>query len=97
MVGLAQMVRASDCGPEGRRFDPDIPPHITCGYQEVTNTGLCQRFDPDIPPHCGYSTTVSIQVFQTWDGGSIPPTRTREARRAFLLFYGITIDILSKV
>ena len=26
MVGLAQMVRASDCGPEGRRFDPDIPP-----------------------------------------------------------------------
>ena len=28
MVGLAQMVRVSDCGPEGRRFDPDIPPHI---------------------------------------------------------------------
>ena len=28
LVGLAQMVRASDCGPEGRRFDPDIPPHI---------------------------------------------------------------------
>ena len=27
MVGLAQMVRASDCGPEGRRFDSDIPPH----------------------------------------------------------------------
>ena len=29
MVGLAQMVRASDCGPEGRRFDPDIPPHYS--------------------------------------------------------------------
>ena len=28
LVGLAQMVRASDCGPEGRRFDPDIPPQI---------------------------------------------------------------------
>ncbi len=28
MVGLAQMVRASDCGPEGRRFDSDIPPHL---------------------------------------------------------------------
>ena len=42
MVGLAQMVRASDCGPEGRRFDPDIPPHL-----------------------CGYSTVVSMQVFQT--------------------------------
>ena len=23
------MVRASDCGPEGRRFDPDIPPHTS--------------------------------------------------------------------
>ena len=44
MVGLAQMVRASDCGPEGRRFDPDIPPHLTT---------------------CGYSTVVSMQVFQT--------------------------------
>ena len=28
VVGLAQMVRASDCGPEGRRFNSDIPPHI---------------------------------------------------------------------
>ena len=31
MVGLAQMVRASDCGPEGRRFDPDIPPQFFAG------------------------------------------------------------------
>ena len=53
-VGLAQMVRASDCGPEGRRFDPDIPPHKKC--------------------EC--STAVSIQVFQTWDEGSTPSTRT---------------------
>lgn len=28
MVGLAQMVRASDCGPEGRWFDSSIPPHV---------------------------------------------------------------------
>lgn len=27
LVGIAQMVRASDCGPEGRRFNPDYPPH----------------------------------------------------------------------
>ena len=27
MVGLAQLVRASDCGPEGRQFKSDIPPH----------------------------------------------------------------------
>lgn len=26
VVGLAQMVRASDCGPEGRRFNSDIHP-----------------------------------------------------------------------
>ena len=49
MVGLAQMVRASDCGPEGRRFDPDIPPQI---YRYIINI-------------CGYSTVVSMQVFQT--------------------------------
>ena len=35
MVGLAQMVRASDCGPEGRRFDPDIPPH----GKKIANAG----------------------------------------------------------
>ena len=33
MVGLAQMVRALDCGPRGRGFDPHTPPqserHIT--------------------------------------------------------------------
>lgn len=31
------MVRASDCGPEGRRFDPDIPPHtfIPVAYIEL--------------------------------------------------------------
>ena len=26
-VGLAQLVRASDCGPEGRWFNSSIPPH----------------------------------------------------------------------
>ena len=26
MVGIAQLVRASDCGSEGRRFDPDYSP-----------------------------------------------------------------------
>ncbi len=28
-MGLAQMVRASDCGPEGHRFNPGIPPQIS--------------------------------------------------------------------
>ena len=26
MVDLAQLVRASDCGSEGHRFETDIPP-----------------------------------------------------------------------
>ena len=28
LVGIAQSVRASDCGPEGRRFNSDFPPQI---------------------------------------------------------------------
>ena len=28
MVKLAQLVRASDCGSEGRGFDPHISPHL---------------------------------------------------------------------
>ncbi|AAD07488.1 predicted coding region HP0411 [Helicobacter pylori 26695] len=28
MVGVAQSVRASDCGPEGRGFDSHLPPHL---------------------------------------------------------------------
>lgn len=27
LVGVAQLVRASDCGPEGRGFDSHRPPH----------------------------------------------------------------------
>ena len=27
MVGVAQLVRASGCGSEGRGFDPHHPPH----------------------------------------------------------------------
>ena len=26
-AGVAQLVRASGCGPEGRAFDPHLPPH----------------------------------------------------------------------
>lgn len=28
MVGIAQLVRALDCGSRGRRFDPDYPPYF---------------------------------------------------------------------
>ena len=67
MVGLAQMVRASDCGPEGRRFDPDIPPHQWASKSD--EHGLRQRSIPISHPGClticECSTVVSMQVFQT--------------------------------
>ena len=41
-MGLAQMVRASDCGPEGRRFDPDIPPHTINLLAGVVQRLVCK-------------------------------------------------------
>ena len=37
MAGVAQLVRASDCGPEGRGFDSHLPPHyiIILGYRQA--------------------------------------------------------------
>ncbi len=31
MVDVAQLVRASDCGSEGRRFEPGFPPYNPIG------------------------------------------------------------------
>jgi hypothetical protein len=35
MVVLAQLVRASACGVEGHRFEPDIPPQNTHGVVSI--------------------------------------------------------------
>ena len=32
MVAVAQLVRASGCGPEGRRFESDQPPHFFANH-----------------------------------------------------------------
>ena len=40
MVVVAQLVRASVCGTEGRRFETDLPP-IKKGIQEVESLFLC--------------------------------------------------------
>ena len=37
MVDVAQLVRASDCGSEGRGFEPHLPP-------EKTSTVIFDRF-----------------------------------------------------
>lgn len=39
MVSIAQLVRASDCGSEGRRFEPDLPPSKTTG-KRLSNDNL---------------------------------------------------------
>ena len=38
MVVVAQLVRASDCGSEGRRFEPGHPPSKTPSW--ITGRGL---------------------------------------------------------
>ncbi len=49
VVGLAQMVRASDCGPEGRRFNSDIPPQeipqVTCECSTAASMQVFQTWD----------------------------------------------------
>ena len=54
MVGLAQMVRASDCGPEGRRFNSDIPPQVIASVVQrlvykFSKLGMRVRFSPLAP------------------------------------------------
>jgi len=34
MAGVAQLVRALDCGSRGRRFDPGHSPHISQTFQD---------------------------------------------------------------
>ena len=36
MADLAQLVRASDCGSEGRGFEPHIPPFISGNSSEFS-------------------------------------------------------------
>ena len=45
MAGVAQLVRASDCGPEGRGFDSHLPPHYNIG---VSPSGKAPDFDSGI-------------------------------------------------
>ena len=66
MAGVAQLVRASDCGPEGRWFETSHPPHKICKYRttasiqvfqtwdEVSTTSTCTRFSNEKPPYGGF-------------------------------------------
>ncbi len=44
MVVVAQLVRAPGCGPGGRRFESDLPPHFFCleiKAKKITKTSVC--------------------------------------------------------
>ena len=48
MVDVAQLVRVPGCGPGGRRFDPDHPPHFLFKILYcigVSSSGKTQHFD----------------------------------------------------
>ena len=96
MVGIAQLVRALDCGPRGRGFDPLSPPHFFVG-----GAGSAVSLLTDNLTHIsGCSTAVSMRVFQTRDQSSILCTRTtslvfvaafwQEIARTRLIFCGAT-------
>ena len=40
-MGVAQSVRVSDCGPEGRRFDPDHPPKEAIANKVIASFVFC--------------------------------------------------------
>ena len=42
MVDIAQLVRVSGCGPEGRRFEPGYPPHL---FRSVPRPFTCRAAD----------------------------------------------------
>ena len=53
MVGIAQLVRALDCGSRGRRFDSDYPPHlywaVAKSVRHGTLTAACVGSSPASP------------------------------------------------
>ena len=51
MVVVAQLVRASDCGSEGRRFETDLPPSKVKGSRSF--------------PFCFHDTLCFIRVVKT--------------------------------
>ena len=40
---VAQLARASDCGSEGRRFEPGLPPHDNA-IRDITLDHCCVHF-----------------------------------------------------
>ena len=83
LVGIAQLVRAPDCGSGGRGFKSHYPPRFThdCksieGYrQAVRHKTLTLAVGGSNPPSPVYETlaqSVEHLTFNQVVGGSIPP------------------------
>ncbi len=50
MVDVAQQVRASDCGSEGRRFEPGLPPKYNSGENQSFFVKKSFIIDIFLPP-----------------------------------------------
>ena len=78
MVGIAQLVRAPDCGSGGRRFEPGYPPHAlfrdgTVLFPPLVKTPLRQLV---VRPKTRQSSHLVLQKSKEQDPreGPVPPT-----------------------
>ena len=56
MVSVAQSVRASDCGPEGRGFDSHHSPHL---YEETALVAQLDRATDFGSVGCGFESYLA--------------------------------------
>ena len=99
VVGIAQSVRALDCGSRGLRFDSGYPPHLAIICWDVaksvrhqTLTLACVGSSPAIPAICGpLAQSVEHLTFNQGVEGSIPSWLTKQTS---LLEYSSGVFIL---
>ena len=71
-VGIAQLVRVPGCGPGGRRFEADYPPHSRAGG--VTAVGVCFPKSKTFSVSAGLTCRLSavLQLPYEIDNGMSP-------------------------
>ena len=70
MARLAQLVRASGCGPEGHGFKPHISPH--CFYQIYTILRTVSAGEKFIIERITNQATCETQAYILSEGFSLP-------------------------
>ena len=84
MAGVAQLVRAPDCGPGGRKFDSCHPPHFVNILMGCSQEVKAPDFDSGIrwfksshPSHGPLAQMVEHLTFNQGVPGSIPGWTTK--------------------